>query len=140
MTHPRSHHHSRAETDTDRGSVTPLVIGMMFCLLLLGCGVTAAGSAFLGHQHLRNLCDGAATVATDAGAVTGNSNAGAHQAAAEYLAIRAPDITATATITPGGVRLTCNTNITVTFGALFGHPTIHATTTSTGRSTFTTET
>ena len=131
--------HSRGTEGADRGSVTPLVIGMMFCLLLLGCGVTAAGSAFLGHQHLRNLCDGAATVATDAGAVTGNSETGAHQAAAEYLAIRAPDVTTTATITADGVQLTCAADITITFGALFGHPTIRATTTSTGRSTFTTE-
>ncbi len=123
----------------DRGSVTPLVIGMMFCLLLLGCGVTAAGSAFLGHQRLRNLCDGAATVAADAGAVTGNSDAGAHHAAAEYLAVRAPDVVASAVITPDGVRLTCSTDITVAFGALFGHPTVRGTITSVGRSTFTTE-
>ena len=45
--------------DTDRGSITPLVIGMFVCLLILTAGVAAAGSAFLAGQRLQRLCDGA---------------------------------------------------------------------------------
>src|SRR5699024_10806774 len=50
----------------DRGSVTPLVIGMVLCLLLLGAGVTAATSAFLARQNLQHSCDSAADAATNA--------------------------------------------------------------------------
>ena len=52
--------------DGERGSVTPLVIGMMVCLLLLTAGVTAAGSAFLAGQRLQRLCDGAVAAAVGA--------------------------------------------------------------------------
>ena len=51
---------------SDRGSVTPLVIGMMVCLLVLTAGVTAAGSAFLAGQRLQRLCDGAVAAAVGA--------------------------------------------------------------------------
>lgn len=40
---------------SDRGSITPLVIGMFVCLLILTAGVTAAGSAFLAGQRLQRL-------------------------------------------------------------------------------------
>lgn len=130
---------SRRPPRADRGSVTPLVIGMVLCLLLLGCGVTAAGSAFLGQQRLRHLCDGAATVAADTGAVTGMSETGAAAAAAQYLAVRDTGVAAGATVTPDAVRLTCSGSITIAFGGLFGAPTIEATVVSMGRPTFTTE-
>ena len=52
-----------AEPQDDRGSVTPLIIGMLVCLLVLTAGVTAAGSAFLAGQRLQGLCDGAVAAA-----------------------------------------------------------------------------
>ena len=81
----------------DRGSVTPLVIGMMVCLLVLTAGVTAAGSAFLAGQRLQRLCDGA--VAAAVGAVNpqrtsapGSRSADPIAAANEYLRVRGPDV------------------------------------------------
>ena len=123
--------------DGDTGSVTPLIIGMMFCLLFFGAGITAAGSAFLGHQRVQHLCDGAATTAADTAAVTGGSDLAATQAASDYLAIRHSGTTTTATVAADGVHLTCQADIPVTFGALFGQPTLHVTVPAVGRPTYT---
>ena len=62
---------SHATNHQDSGSVTPLIIGMMLCLLILGAVVTADCSAFLDGQRLPHLCDGAAAAA--AVAITDNA-------------------------------------------------------------------
>ena len=96
-----------------RGSVTPLVIGMLVCLLVLTAGVTAAGSAFLAGQRLQRLCDGA--VAAAVGAVdprresaAGVSAANPVAAANEYLRVRGPDVGAVVTLGAQTVSARCS--------------------------------
>lgn len=122
----------------DRGSVTPLVIGMMVCLLLLTAGVTAAGSAFLAGQRLQRLCDGA--VAAAVGAVNPNrtSSEGVSMddpvgAANEYLRIRGPDVGAVISLGAETVSAQCNNEVPITFGALFGVPKLARTVTATSQ-------
>lgn len=108
--------------ERDAGSVTPLVIGMVACLLLLAAGLTAATSAFLAQQRLRGICDGAAVAG--ANAVAGPDDAGfggsAQDAVAAYLSVRSPGVGATVEVDGATVTLTCRTRAEVTFGALFG--------------------
>ena len=120
----------------DEGSVTPLVIGMMLCLLILAAGITAAGSAFLSGQRTQHLCDGAA--ATAAGTLTGAPDGGgsATDAADTYLATRDSQVTATLDLQGDTLTLTCTADTPITFGALFGTPTLHRTTTATARTTY----
>lgn len=117
----------------DRGSITPLVIGMMLCLLVLGAGITAAGSAFLAGQRLQHLCDGAAAAA--AGTLTDQttSDAAVYDSINSYLAVRRSTATAAADLTGTTLTLTltCTNNYPITFGALFGSPTLHRTVTAT---------
>ena len=120
----------------DRGSVTPLVIGMLVCLLLLTAGVTAAGSAFLAGQRLQRLCDGA--VAAAVGAVnpkrTTSEGVGLSDpiaAANEYLRVRGPDVGAVLNLGADTVTAQCSNEAPITFGALFGSPTLARTVTST---------
>jgi hypothetical protein len=105
----------------DSGSATPLILGMVACLLLLAAGLTAATSAFLSQQRLRNSCDGAAVAAGNAaaGATEGLDGTPA-SAAGTYLRIRSPEVTAVVDIDGGTVTLTCRTTAEITFGALFG--------------------
>ena len=120
----------------DTGSVTPLIIGMMLCLLILAAGITAAGSAFLSGQRTQHLCDGAA--ATAAGTISGDdpdTNAAA-DAAASYLATRGSDATTSLQLDGDTLTLTCSTDAPITFGALFGHPTLTRTTTASARTTY----
>jgi len=123
---------------SDRGSVTPLVIGMMVCLLLLTAGVTAAGSAFMAGQRLQRLCDGA--VAAAVGAVNPNrtSSAGVSvadpvAAANEYLRVRGPDVGAVITLGAQTVNARCSNEAEITFGALFGVSTLSRTVTATSQ-------
>lgn len=109
----------------DTGSVTPLILGMLACLLLLAAGLTAATSAFLGQQRLRAACDGAAVAGADAisaAPVTGNgpSDGPARDAVAAYLAVRSPGVSADVTVDGMTVTATCRTSTAITFGALFG--------------------
>ena len=120
----------------DRGSVTPLVLGMMVCLLVLTAGVTAAGSAFLAGQRLQRLCDGA--VAAAVGAVDPQRSASARTsladpiaAANEYLRVRGPDVGAVVSLGATTVTARCSNEASITFGALFGSPTLARTVTST---------
>ena len=119
----------------DDGSVTPLVIGMMLCLLLLAAGITAAGSAFLAGQRTEHLCDGA--VATAAGTLTGPHGNGqlAADAATTYLATRSSQVAGNLDQQGDTLTLTCTTDAPITFGALFGSPTLHRTITATARTT-----
>ena len=119
----------------DNGSVTPLVIGMLLCLLILGAGVTAAGSAFLAGQRLQHLCDGAAAAA--AGTITDNGGSDNVDAAViDYLAARHAAVTAVPNLEGTTLTLTCDTESAVTFGALFAHPTLHRTVTSSARARY----
>jgi len=111
---------------SDGGSVTPLVIGMMLCLLLLGAGVVAAGSAALARRNLQSACDGAtsslaARVTLDQlAAGTGDFD----RQIASYLATRMPDASAVTGSTGTEIIARCETDAPVTFGAVFGHSTV----------------
>jgi len=114
----------------DNGSVTPLIVGMMLCLLILGAGVSAAGSAFLGGQRLQHLCDGAAGAA---GGIMAGTHATDGDILAEvhtYLAIRDSSALVTARISGSTFTLTCTADVDVAFGSLFGSPSLHRTVTS----------
>jgi hypothetical protein len=116
----------------DDGSITPLVIGMMLCLLILGAGITAAGSAFLAGQQLQHLCDGAA--ATAAGTITDNTNQqNITDTIENYFALRHSQVAATITLQNTTLTLTCTTDTPITFGNLFGTPTLHRTVTATAQ-------
>jgi len=116
----------------DTGSVTPLIIGMLLCLLLLGAGVTATGSAFMARQRIRHICDGAA--AASAAAAPDNLSGDTTAALVDgYLALRDPAATAIIQPQPTLLILRCTTTSTITFGALFGSPTITQTVTSSAR-------
>ena len=124
--------------DSDRGSITPLVIGMFVCLLILTAGVTAAGSAFLGGQRLQRLCDGAVAAAVGAVDPARSSAAGVAvgdpiAAANQYLGVRGPDVGAVITVGAQTITAQCSNEAPITFGALFGFPTLERTVTSTSQ-------
>lgn len=127
----------RREFGSDAGSVLPLVLGMMVCVLLLGAGVTAATSAFLARGRLQHSCDGAVAAAADAAhrtrLLTGAASADtARSAALDYLAARDPATQVEAGIGGGAggaglaagaataVELRCTATSPITFGSLFG--------------------
>ena len=127
-----------AEPASDRGSVTPLVLGMMVCLLVLTAGVTAAGSAFLAGQRLQRLCDGAVAAAVGVVDPSRESNEGVGlydpiAAANEYLRVRGPDVGAVVSLGVDRVSAQCSNEAPITFGALFGFPTIPRTATATSQ-------
>jgi len=127
-----------AESAADRGSVTPLVLGMMVCLLVLTAGVTAAGSAFLAGQRLQRLCDGAVAAAVGAVDPSRQSSEGVGlsdpiAAANEYLRVRGPDVGAVVSLGVDRVSAQCSNEAPITFGALFGFPTIPRTATATSQ-------
>lgn len=127
-----------ARSDADRGSVTPLVLGMLVCLLVLGAGVTAAGSAFLAGQRLQRLCDGAVAAAVGAVDPTRTSASAVAigdpiAAANAYLGIRGPDVSAVIAVGDATISATCSNDAPITFGALFGADTLRRTVTSTSQ-------
>jgi len=121
---------------SDGGSVTPLVIGMMLCLLLLGAGVVAAGSAALARRNLQSACDGA-TSSLAAGVTLDQLAAGRAGAfdreIAGYLASRMPGASAVAGSTETEIIAECQADAPVTFGAIFGYSTVHFTVGSASR-------
>lgn len=113
--------------ERDHGSVTPLVIGMMLCLLILGAGVIAAGSAVLARRNLQSACDGAA--AAVAGKTTLDELASGQTSSfgtqmTDYLDARIPAAAATPGATATAVTAHCTDESPVTFGVLFGNPTV----------------
>jgi hypothetical protein len=127
-----------AAARSDRGSVTPLVIGMLVCLLVLTAGVTAAGSAFLAGQRLQRLCDGAVAAAVGAVNPTRSSAQGVAvsdpiAAANEYLRVHGPDVGAVVNLGADTITAQCSNEAPITFGALFGFPTLERTVTSTSQ-------
>jgi len=135
---PRPVAHQPADESKDRGSVTPLIIGMMVCLLLLTAGITAAGSAFLAGQRLQRLCDGAVAAAVGAVDPSRQSSEGVGlanpvAAANEYLRVRGPDVGAVVSLGADRITARCNNEASITFGALFGFPTIPRTATATSQ-------
>lgn len=112
----------------DRGSVTPLVIGMMLCLLILGAGVIAAGSAVLARRNLQSACDGAAAAAagdTTIDQLTAGRTSTFAASIDDYLHSRMPGAVGTPGATPTAVTAHCEDEASVTFGVLFGNPTVH---------------
>ena len=127
-----------ASARSDRGSVTPLVIGMLICLLFLTAGVTALGSAFLAGQRLQRLCDGAVAAAVGAVNPTRSSAQGVPvsdpiAAANQYLRVRGPDVGAVVNVGAETITAQCSNNAPITFGAMFGYPTLERTVTSTSQ-------
>lgn len=127
-----------ASARSDRGSVTPLVIGMLICLLFLTAGVTALGSAFLAGQRLQRLCDGAVAAAVGAVNPTRSSAQGVPAsdpiaAADGYLRVRGPDVGAVVNVGADTITARCSNNAPITFGALFGYPTLERTVTATSQ-------
>ncbi len=122
-----------ARRPADAGSVMPLVLGMVACLLLLGAGVTAATSAVLARANLQHICDGAASAAADAAQRTAlttaiaASDSLATAAAADYVSAHASGTAVAATLTAGAVHLACSAEASIAFGALFGSPTLTVT-------------
>ncbi|MET0966666.1 MAG: pilus assembly protein TadG-related protein [Nakamurella sp.] len=115
--------------------MTPLVIGMLVCLLVLTAGVTAAGSAFLAGQRLQQLCDGAVAAAVGAlnprrDSAEGVEVADPIAAANEYLRVRGPDVGAVVNIGVDTITAQCSNEASITFGGLFGYPTLPRTVTS----------
>ncbi len=118
--------------------MTPLVIGMLVCLLVLTAGVTAAGSAFLAGQRLQRLCDGAVAAAVGSvdprrssaeGVAVGDPIAAADQ----YLRLRGPDVGAVVAVGANTISARCSNEAPITFGVLFGAPTLARTVTSTSQ-------
>ena len=131
----RSRRRNGGDAQADRGSVTPLIIGMLVCLLVLTAGVTAAGSAFLAGQRLQRLCDGAVAAAVGAlnprrESVEGVSIADPIAAANKYLRVRGPDVGAVVAVGVDTITAQCSNEAPITFGALFGYPTLPRTVTS----------
>lgn len=127
---------------TDEGSAMPLIIGMVVCLLLLGAGVTAATSAFLARANLQHVCDGAASAAAEATQRTALTapiaayDGVAAAAAVDYVSARTGNSSVSgleATVQREVVQLACSGEPQITFGALFGAPTIAVTVHSAGR-------
>ena len=123
----------------DQGSVTPLMIGMMLILLLLGCGVSAAGSAFLTRQRLQGQCDGAAAVAADAirPDLSGPQSAAAASAAADdYLSVRGGGVRVGIIVDDAAAQLTCRRTAAISFAGLFDLPDVDFTVTATAEPAF----
>lgn len=104
---------------TDRGSATPLVIGMTACLLLLGVGVIAAGSAALSQSNIQHACDSAAGYLA-ARSVPNGAEADLSGQASDFLATRYPGATARAQLASDAVLARCTIQAPIIFGALFG--------------------
>lgn len=121
---------ARGAGTADRGSVLPLVLGMVVCVLLLGAGVTAATSVFLARANLQHVCDGAASAAAEAAernaatSILGASSTLAEDAAVQYLAPRAAGTRVAAALDGEWTRLACAADAPVAFGGLFGSPTV----------------
>lgn len=117
----------------------PLVLGMVLCLLLLGGGVAAATSAFTARSNLQHVCDGAAAAAAEAtqrsvlSSPLGTTGDTAHAAATNYIAQRGASATIGVSLDGDWVRLQCEGEAVVMFGATFGADSITMTVSSVAR-------
>ncbi len=132
----------RRRANSDRGSITPLVLGMTLCLLVLAAGVIAAGSAFLGGQRVQRICDGAANAAANSAPSSiarsdPSVTAAALSAAYGYASIRGNDITISINLIDGVVRARCSADVPITFGGVVGYPTLNRTVDSVGEPEYT---
>jgi Flp pilus assembly protein TadG len=101
---------------SDSGSVTPLVLGMALCLLMLVGGITAVGSLFLDRQRLQTICDGTALAAANAAGPAGyatDRNA-ALSKADEYLRLHWDNVRATVEVGDQRAVAQCGRTMTVT--------------------------
>ncbi len=122
--------------EDDTGSVTPLIVGMLLCILLLGAAVTAAGSAFLAGQTLQHMCDGAAATAADMLTDNPGSTGEAADRAAAYLGTNGNHNPPGVAITGTTISVTCTSDDPITFGALFHSPTLHRVVTATAHTAY----
>lgn len=125
---PRSCRDRAEPAGPDTGSATPLVLGMVLCLLLLSVGVIAAGSVVLAKQNLQSACDAAASAV--AGQLTPDQLGGAPSSdlnarLATELQRRRAGAEVTGTTAALSVRARCRASSSVAFGALFGSPTLN---------------
>ncbi len=106
---------------SDGGSITPMVLGMALCLLVLIAGITATGSVFLARQNLQNRCDGAALAAADGAGPAGyvTDTTGATRAAADYLRIRDDHVHAVVSVYRDRAAAQCSTTAIITLGWMF---------------------
>lgn len=114
-----------ARRDDDSGSITPLLIGMVVCLLVLGVGVIAMGSVVLARRSLQSACDSTVSLITGRqtqGGLTGGRGVFDREARAE-LSRRIPGATATTDARNSALVADCTVEAPVAFGALFGNPT-----------------
>lgn len=114
-------------TRSDRGTITPLIIGMVVCLLLLGFGVIAMGSVVLAKRSLQSACDSTADFVT--GGVTRTRLTGAapgffDQDARTELQRRVPDATVATATQNASLIAVCSIRAPIALGALFGSPTV----------------
>lgn len=125
----------RTEPTSERGSVTPLIVGFVVILLAMIAVVVDASAAFLRRQELATLAEGAALQGADLGAAGSEVYAGglgetpllltestARAAVAAYLAdVGAyedhPDLTFTVEVTETrvDVRVTASADFPLTF-------------------------
>lgn len=112
---------------SDRGSITPLIIGMVICLLLLGFGVIAMGSVVLAKRSLQSACDSTADFVT--GGVTQARLMGAaagffDQEASTELRRRVPDATVATATQNSSLIAVCSVRAPIALGGVFGSPTV----------------
>ena len=118
---------ARRAAQRDRGSVTPLVIGMVACLLLLSAAVIALGSAAGARADIRHACDGAVAFVADGHLATAAA-VDVSATAAAYLAEHYPGATVGAELVGNTVTARCAARSPVAFGAIFGVPEIEVNT------------
>lgn len=118
---------SRPRVTGDRGSITPLIIGMVLCLLLLGFGVIAMGSVVLAKRSLQNACDSTAdyvTGSTTQADVASATDGYFDQQARAELHRRVPAATVSTGTQNSSLIAVCAVQAPIALGGLFGSPTV----------------
>ncbi|HLY34206.1 MAG TPA: pilus assembly protein TadG-related protein [Jatrophihabitantaceae bacterium] len=119
---------------TDRGSITPLVLGFVVVAMFVIAGGIAAGDAFVQQRGLQAVCDGAAaagaadagdldrSASVDAGAALRFADVG--DAVERYLARDSTrtDVQVSASVSNDGrtLSLVCTQTTSIAFGTVFG--------------------
>ncbi len=123
---PPARHPDQREVDREEGSITPLILGFVLILLLLGFAVGAVGSVVLAREQLQSVCDGAAVTAGNAlrPGASDTANTGLARTAADtYVRDRSATMPfPTVTVADGTAALTCTENFTPTFLGLIQVP------------------
>jgi uncharacterized membrane protein len=132
----------------DAGSTIPLILGFFLIAVFVVAGSVALGQAFVQQRDLQDVCDGAAAAAaataadldrSGAVAVSGSLQFADVQAVVEAYLARDParhDVRVTAVLSADRRRLTltCEETVPLTFGRLFGRPSVRHVARSSARS------